>query len=393
MLFLAWRHVLYNRAISLLLIAGLTLVIAFPIVVWRASRVAEDVYASRARSTPLVVGRRANELQLTLNTLYFEGVRPPPVPQKLVRELRSKHAGLIIPISNRLTAKDFPLIGTVPEYFEFRKLEVAQGDLPLLLGDCVVGDTVARQLGLKAGGALNTDIASFLNITHEYPFKLTVTGVLKHSGTADDRAVFTDIKTAWTVEGLGHGHDNVIDNSVTSLTGQNAPSPEAVNKQVQAILGKGVVEFREVTPENIKSFHFHGDENEFPLTAVIVAPTSEKNGTMLKGELNARADDYEAVVPEEVIGGLMRLGFNVKKIFDAYFAMTAAGVLAFLAITVLLSLRNRRDEFAVMKKMGCSRHAIFAIFAYEFLILCVVSAAMSVLISEIALSLLRRYAL
>ncbi len=391
MFFLAWRHVLYNRAISLLLIAGLTLVIAFPIVVWRTASVAEEVYSSRARATPLVVGRRANEHQLALNTLYFEGPKPPPVPQKLVKELRDKHAGLVIPISNRLTAQGFPLIGTVPEYFEFRKLELADGDFPLLLGDCVVGSAVAREKGLKAGGFVNTDIKSFLNVAHEYPFKLSVVGVLKPSGTPDDRAVFTDIKTAWTVEGLGHGHDNVIENA-GAIPGQNAPSPEAVNAQAEAILGKGVVEFREVTPQNIRSFHFHGDEKEFPLTSVIVAPSSEKNGTMLKGEINA-GDEYEAVVPEEVIGSLMRLVFNVKKVFDGYFAMTAAGVLAFLTIVVLLSLRNRRDEFAVMVKMGCSRHAIFALFAYEFAILFAVSGILSVLISQGALEALRRYAL
>ncbi len=391
MLFLAWRHVLYNRTISLLLIAGLTLVIAFPIVIARAARVAEEVYASRARATPLIVGRRANAHQLTLNTLYFEGPKPPPIPQKLVRELREKRAGLVIPISNRLTAGGFPLIGTVPEYFEFRTLELADGDFPLLLGDCVVGDTVARKYNLKAGGALRTDIGSFLNVAHEYPFKLNVAGVLKPRGTADDRAVFTEIKTAWTVEGLGHGHDNVIENT-TTITGQSAPTPEAVNDQVQAILGKGVVEFREVTPENIRSFHFHGDEKEFPLSAVIIVPDSEKSGTMLKGAINA-GDDYEAVVPEEVVASLMRLVFNVKKIFDGYFAMTAAGVLAFLAIVVLLSVRNRRDEFAVMVKMGCSRHAIFALFAYEFLILFAIGGALSLLISQGALDLIRRYAL
>src|SRR5579862_3934877 len=153
MLFLAWRHVLYNRAISLLLIAGLTLVIAFPIVVWRAASVAEDVYASRARATPLLVGKRANEHQLTLNTLYFEGPKPPPVPQKLVKELRAMKAGLVIPVSNRLTVggERFPLIGTVPEYFDFRKLQLAEGDFPLLLGDCVVGDTVADREERRVG--------------------------------------------------------------------------------------------------------------------------------------------------------------------------------------------------------------------------------------------------
>ena len=113
---------------------------------------------------------------------------------------------------------------------------------------------------------------------------------------------------------------------------------------------------------------------------------------MLKGAINA-GDEYEAVVPDVVIAGLMKLVFNVKKIFDTYFVMTALGVFAFLAIVVLLTLRNRRDEFSVMVKMGCSRNAIGSLFAYEFMILFAVSGMLSVLISQAAIEAIRHFAL
>ena len=391
---LALRHALYHRTLSLLMVAGLTLVFAFPIVVSRVARVAEELYTARARATPLLAGRKGSALQLTLNTLYFEGPRPAPIPQSFVRDLRAQKAGLILPLSNRLTAQGFPLIGTVTEYFAFRKLELAEGDLPLLLGDCVVGASVASSLKLKTGSSVRSDISTFLNVAHEYPFKLNVAGILKPADSPDDRAVFVDLKTAWTAEGLGHGHDNAVENSPGTL-GSQAPAPDAVNAQVQAILGKGVAEFREVTPENIRSFHFHGDESEYPLSAVIVAPFSEKSGTIIKGEVNAGAlgKDYEIVVPSEIVEGLMRLVFNVKKIFDAYFAMTAAGVLAFLAIVVMLSARLRRGEFELMAKMGCARHAVFTLFVCELAIYFTLAALLSLLLSEAAVYALRHFAL
>lgn len=392
MFYLALRHALHHWVITLLMVAGMTLVLAFPVVVSRAATVAEEQYMARARATPLVIGRRANAYLLTLNTLYFEGgAAPPTVARKVFEEVNGQKAGLVVPVLNRLTVRELPLIGTTIDYFQLRKLELAEGEVPLLLGDCVVGAEAARRLTVRTGGALHSDIATFLDVAHEYPFKLNVVGVLKSSGSPDDRAVFIDLKTAWTIEGLGHGHENAAPNA-PGVLGTQTPAPEEVNAQVQAILGKGVSEFREVTPENIKSFHFHGDMNAFPLTAVIVAPSSEKSGTMLKAAVNTKAfgEDVEAVVPEEIVGGLMRVVFNVKKIFDSYFVMTACGVGAFLAIIVMLSVRNRRDEFAVMTKMGCSRGAIVLLFVYEFAMIFTVSAGLSLGASEVALVLLRR---
>lgn len=383
---LAWKYVLYHKLLSLLLVCGLTLVIAFPLVAWRSIAFCEDLYTRRAAQTPLLVGRKANAYQLVLNTLYFHGPRPAPLPQKVVRELRRQRAGVVIPISNRLTAGNFPVIGTVPEYYAQRGLAPREGTLPLLLGDCAVGSAAARELGLKAGDGLLTDISSFLNLAHEYQFKLYVAGVLAPSGSADDRAVFVDLKTAWTVEGLGHGHENVVDHS--ALPGLGSANSE----QVQAVLGKGVSELREVTAENIGSFHFHGDMEEYPVTAVIVVPDSAKSGTMLKGALNT-SDEHEAVVPSEIIHDLLRIVFNVKRVFDSYFAMTALATFAFLAIVVLLSLRGRREEFDTMVRMGCSSNAIARLFLYQFLILLTASAAMSLLIAEGALYLLRHYVL
>lgn len=34
-------------------------------------------------------------------------------------------------------------------------------------------------------------------------------GVFKKSHTSDDLAVFVDLKTAWVIQGLGHGHQDI----------------------------------------------------------------------------------------------------------------------------------------------------------------------------------------
>src|SRR5690606_26661319 len=95
------------------------------------------------------------------------------------------------------------------DYFEFRTLRQREGTLPLMLGDCVVGAEVAQALGLHPGDALVSDPENVFNLAGAYPLKMHVAGVLEPRATDDDRAVFVDIKTAWVIAGLGHGHQDM----------------------------------------------------------------------------------------------------------------------------------------------------------------------------------------
>ena len=57
------------------------------------------------------------------------------------------------------------------------------------------------------------------DLSAEYPLKMRVTGILAPTGTPDDLAVFTDVKTAWVIDGIGHGHDDL---AATMEEGRNS---------------------------------------------------------------------------------------------------------------------------------------------------------------------------
>ena len=93
---------------------------------------------------------------------------------------------------------------------------------------------------------------------------MKVAGVLKPTGTPDDLAVFVDIKTAWVIEGLAHGHQDLS---------RPEASPGVLRTEgTRIVANASVVEYNEITPENVASFHFHGDPATFPITSVIVIP-------------------------------------------------------------------------------------------------------------------------
>ena len=62
-------------------------------------------------------------------------------------------------------------------------------------------------------------------------------------------------------------------------------------------------------------------------------------------------------------------------------------------VVAMLQRKGGATLSEIMQKMGCSRHAIFELYAYEFMIVFAASAVLSVAISQIAVEALRRYAL
>ena len=113
-----------------------------------------------------------------------------------------------IPIVAASTARGRPFVGVDPEYFAFRDLVASQGRLPVRIGEVVLGQDVARELGLGPGDTLLTDQRNLYDLASSYPLRVHVVGVLRETGSADDGAVFCDVKTAWVALGIGHGHDS-----------------------------------------------------------------------------------------------------------------------------------------------------------------------------------------
>ena len=131
----------------------------------------------------------------SVQPLYNPGV----VPFALV--------ALAIPLHARFQARGYPVVGTNLDYFEFRGLDLAEGRLVGLLGECVIGAGVARKLGIGAGDSLITSPETVFDLAGVYPLKMRVTGVLAFSDSPDDHAIFVDVKTTWVIEGLARRSD------------------------------------------------------------------------------------------------------------------------------------------------------------------------------------------
>ena len=348
---LAWKYVCFHKAKSLILIACIVLTTILPVAVKLLVWQFDQKIVARAASTPSIVGAKGSSLDLVLSALYFKQGAANPVPYSEVERARGDGLATAIPLHCRFTAMGYPVVGTSLEYFGYRGLEAVDGSLFVSLGDCVVGHKVAEMLSVGVGDRLISDRDNVLDLAGQSPLKLNVAGVLGASRTPDDWAVFVDLKTAWVIQGLGHGHQD--------LNKESADSPVLLSSESGKIIAnRGVVSYIEITDENIDSFHFHGDTSEFPVTAVLVAAHGFKEETILQGRYESSESEVQFVRPEIVVRDLMTIVFQVNRFFNANAILIAGSTAMLMVLVVLLSLRLRKREMETMFRLGCSKGTI-----------------------------------
>ena len=316
---------------------------------------------SRALTTPLIVGAKGSALDLVMNTIYFSDEFPELITMEASDMLMDSDLALPIPVYARFRTRENPIIGTTLDYFDFRGLRVAEGRNIAMLGDCVVGTKVAEKLSLKPGDSLTSSPETLFDIAGVYPLKMKVVGILEKSHTSDDLAVFVDLKTAWVIQGMGHGHQDVTKLKDQTLIYKKTESNVAATAKLY--------HYTEITEENIDSFHFHGDTSVYPITAVIAVPYDAKSGTILRGRYLAKEETLQIVRPVEVIDSLLQNIFRIKNVLDAVISVVALATVMAIVLVFALSLRLRQREIQTIFKLGCSRMTIAKLVGAEIFII------------------------
>lgn len=370
--YLAWHYLLYNRYKTSVLIIAVTLTIYIPLGLNVLVNNSAAQLTQRAENTPLLIGAKGSPLDLVLNTLYFNQTRIPSFLYQEYINLNRQHPVKMIPLHTGFSAGGFPVIGTSLAYFSFRNLHLLQGAMMSFLGECVIGANVASTLDLKVGDSLITSPENVFDLAGIYPLKMKVSGILGRNYTADDNAVFTDIKTVWVIAGLGHGHQDL--NRAGAISGVLSKSEQNV------IANASVRQFNEITAENIDSFHFHGDSGRLPITAVIAVPDNQKQGALLQGQFGNSENPLQIVRADKIIDTLMDTIFTVRHYILIGALILGLSTLAMIVLIFMLSQQLRKSEIETAKKIGASRYFVWSLVSIEIIVVLVISLALALIL-------------
>jgi len=368
-LYMAWRYLAYHKFKTGILVFSITLIIYLPIGLKVVVDQSAEALLERAESTPLVVGVKGSPLELILNSLYFESDVPASISYAEVSRISGYNLATPIPVYTKYRAGRHPIVGTTLDYFEFRGLRIASGSKMAMLGECVLGASVARRLGITVGQVVMSSPESVFDIAGVYPLKMHVVGVLEPTETPDDEAIFVDLKTSWIIEGLAHGHEDLS-------------KPEAAARVLSrdgnaVVANASVLQYNEISSDNIESFHFHGDPESFPVTAIITIPYDAKASALLQGRYLGDNESVQLVRPVAVMGELLDTILTVQTYVVTAVLVVGISTLVIAALVFLLSIRLRRKEIATMHKIGAARSRVLFILASEIVFVILIGSVLA----------------
>ncbi len=355
-LYLAGQYLRYNRMTAAVLVGAVTLIIFLPASLHVLVRHAEQHFRSRATSTPLVAGPRGSELELVLASVYFDKPSEQFMRYSELTRIEDQDLGSVIPLHTRFTARDCQIVGTTARYLDARDLQLSAGRRWNMLGECIVGAKAAKRMELRTGDRFPV-ASSPAFVLDSPPLRLRVAGVLAATDTPDDEAIFVDLQTTWILEGLGHGHTPGADHG----SAEGTP-------------------FTDITEENAASFHFHSDQETFPITSLLLFPKNEKAKTLLLGQYFSPDETVQIVRPDEVMNLLLERIFMVRSYIFAAVALVSLVTLSTMALVLILSIRLRRAELITMSKIGCAQRMIASLIAMEVALILAASVAFSTLL-------------
>ena len=359
--FLAVRSLRHSWRRSLLLALVLGLSLGVPLALASLLERASADMRARAAIAPLVLGAKGSESDLVFGALFFAATPPRGLVMQDLARIEGDGLGQAVPFALGATAQKTPVVGTTVDNFDRHGLRPASGAMFATIGECVAGAEAARALGLSAGSRLYTDPASLSDLAGVYPLELTVTGVLPTTGTPDDGVLFVDLRTMWSIRGLGHRHDDPAASATPgALIGKDGE---------RSIAGEALPIERKAADGIAADFHFHGDPATFPIDAALVYPTGAKAQAILLGRFTGKDETLQLARPDQFIERVLERIFGVGRVLGAVAVATAALVMLVAALAFALSIRLRADELSLMRRLGASRGRVAVFLATEAAIL------------------------
>ncbi|HUT09158.1 MAG TPA: FtsX-like permease family protein [Thermoguttaceae bacterium] len=220
---IAWRSIQTRALASALTAVAMGLGVALVVAVLVIYEVVDHTYRRGGAGCDLIVGAKGDGLSLVLNSAYYLKKPIGNIPYSYYRDLVEGYVEpkvqieTAVPICMGDSFEGHPVIGTTPEMFdEMRYL----GDRPYEFDDggnftwedhtgAVVGWAVARQEELGVDSEFKTDHGTGEG-AHAHEQIFTVRGVLKHTGTPVDRAVFVNMEGFYSLH-VGEACDDTAE--------------------------------------------------------------------------------------------------------------------------------------------------------------------------------------
>jgi len=409
----AWRSIQQRGLASLLTSFSMGLGVALVVAVLVIHAVVDQSFRRGAQGYDMIVGAKGDRLQLTLNTVFHLGVPLPNIPYSYYKEFVdgrfAQAVEVAVPICTGHDYKGCATVATTPQMFEdFTYLddqpyEFAEGrnfkaDAAY---EAVAGSTAARLTALKVGDKFRP-VASMPGEEkpgEEGHHEFTVVGILAHTGTPNDRAIFVNIEGFWLcpahTKGASFGErlmgaeasDDPAKQAETEAEAKD-PEPEHDAKEEHAHEHDDDHDHEHAEEADHdhehgahEGHHHHGDRQ---VTAILVATD------MNNPELAMQLPD---VINKDKVAQALMPSREITRLFDgivgnvqllllilAVLVVVVAGI--GMLVSIYNSMSDRKRDIAIMRALGANRLTVMSVILLESIILALGGGAIGVLLGH-----------
>jgi putative ABC transport system permease protein len=368
---IAWRSIQQRALASSLTGVSMALGVMLVVAVLVAHGVINQSFLNNSGlGYNIVVGAKGGKLDLVLNSVYYLAPPVENIPYSYYQEFTEgkfkQYVDKAIPLCLGDMYQDFRVIGTTPAMFNDldyggKKYEFATGRNfePDEYYGAVVGATVARETGLKAGDKFQPSHGAGPEAHVHDPF--TVLGVLKPTGTPNDRGLFINMEGFYLIP----EHAKPLDDAPASMADADHDEHADAHEEHPA------------HDDAHHHDHDHHAHEPLPLaqrevTAILVLSAGafpELTAMALMKPIN-KDSVAQAVLPIRETSKLFSTFVDPLQL--VLLSLTVMIVIV-SGISILVSIYNsmsdRRHEIAVIRALGAGRRTVMFIVLLESILL------------------------
>ena len=248
--------------------------------------------------------------------------------------------------------------------------------------EAVLGSMVAKEERLSVGDEISPSHGVPGGHQHERKFK--VVGILRPTGTPNDRAAFINIEGFYLMEDhatpldqfeMGQGESGE-QRAVSGDPKAESGEPRAESRKPKAESGEPKAESRKPSDQSKSPPPL--PLNERAVSGILVRTVSPMVSAGLVQQID-RGKTAQAVLPVREIFNLFD---NIVGPIQAVLLLLTVMICIVSGLSILVSIYNsmndRRHEIAVMRALGASRGAVFRIVLLEAILLALGGAAIGI---------------
>ena len=316
-------------------------------------------FTSTITGTDLIVGARSGQLNLLMYTVFHIGNATNNIRWQTYQHLKNDpRIGWMVPISLGDSYRGHRVVGTSEQFTEF--FRYGQGQAPELHGGAWFADVFEVVLGAEVARVHQHGVGDRISLSHgggrtsfsnhdDLPF--TVSGVLAHTGTPVDQAVYVSLAG---LEAIHIGWE-----SGAAIPGRTVSAEQARQ--------------RDLTPDAI--------------TAVLVGMNRQIQPSQVQRDFHpSGGPPLSAILPGVALSELWRIMGQFEKALLGITVFVVITSLAGLAAVLLTLQVQRRQEVSILRAAGASPLLIALLYVIECVMLSLVACVLAVLVGAAAIA-------